>query len=50
MRNGEYIGVKMRDGKAVWAEFRGRLFVPGKKGKPWKEVEGTEEQTKPTKR
>ncbi len=40
MRNAEYIGVKLKDGKAVWTEFRGRVFTPGKKGKPWKEILG----------
>ncbi len=39
MRTTEYIGVKIRNGKALWAEFRGRVFVPGKKGKAWKEID-----------
>lgn len=38
MRNGEYIGVKLKDGKTMWAEFRGRVFAPAKKGQAWKEV------------
>ncbi|MDP3742110.1 MAG: hypothetical protein Q8R15_02230 [Candidatus Micrarchaeota archaeon] len=50
MRTGEYVGVKLKNGKAMWAEFRGRVFAPGKKGKVWREIEGTEEETKPTKR
>ncbi len=40
MRNAEYVGVKIRDGKALWAEFRGRVFLPFKKGKVWREIPG----------
>lgn len=50
MRLGEYIGVKLKDGKTMWAEFRGRIFVPGKRDKAWKEMPGTEEETRPAKR
>lgn len=37
MRNGEYMGIKVRDGKPVSVEFRGRTFTPTR-GRTWQEA------------